>query len=166
MSHRLSSARVLPPAGAKARKDPAAYVSLSSRFTASNSRACAPARRKTGRPSKLPDSGLRQNRATKGRLKEQTGAPTRRDGGAPDRGVICPFRFRCQPPVTKMVDLPPAGSIVMIPPLCRGVFCVLAPVRRGNFQAPVRAWTNGEWEALGRRATTVGAWTSPRPAQH
>ena len=33
------------PAGGEARKDPAAYVSLSSRFTASNSRACAPTSR-------------------------------------------------------------------------------------------------------------------------
>ena len=37
MSHRPSSVRVFPRAGAKARKDSAAYASLSSRFTASNS---------------------------------------------------------------------------------------------------------------------------------
>jgi hypothetical protein len=70
VSHRLSSARVFPPAGAKARKDPAAYVSLSSRFTSSNSAGLRPDPPEAGRPSKLPDSSLRQKRATKGRLEE------------------------------------------------------------------------------------------------
>jgi hypothetical protein len=71
----------------------------------------------TGRLSKLPDSGLRQNRATKGRLKElyrRANPPL--DDGVPRGRIYVPSDFVVNCLQQNRPRLPPAGVVVMIPP--------------------------------------------------